>query len=145
MSVFRKILGTYQMNNLMLDSVSYFVIFWSLLCYLVLTLSLYYIETRLLIYSGNQWTGFYITGTFVMKELNLYAKMTIIFAIKLITNEDMFSVLTCFWRKQAWVSSLKYTGLSFRKVVQQLSLKCFLKFCHIPCRLSNWTVVMIQN
>ena len=92
MSVFRKILGTYQMNNLMLDSVSYFVTFWSLLCYLVLTLSLYHIETSLLIYSGNQWTSFYITEVFVIKELNLYAKMTIIFAIKLITNKEFWLV-----------------------------------------------------
>ena len=30
----------------------------------------YHIETSPLIYKANQWTGFYIIGTSVMKELN---------------------------------------------------------------------------
>ena len=30
----------------------------------------YYIETSPLIYRANQWTGFYMIGTSVMKELN---------------------------------------------------------------------------
>ena len=30
----------------------------------------YYIETSPLIYIANQWTGFYMIATFVMKELN---------------------------------------------------------------------------
>ena len=29
----------------------------------------YHIETSLVIFSANQWTGFYITGSSVMKEL----------------------------------------------------------------------------
>ena len=31
----------------------------------------YYIETSLLICSANQWTGFYMIGTSVIKELNI--------------------------------------------------------------------------
>ena len=33
---------------------------------------LYHIETSPLIYGANQWTGFYMIGTSVMKELMLY-------------------------------------------------------------------------
>ena len=31
---------------------------------------LFILETNLLIFSANQWTGFYVIGTSVMKELN---------------------------------------------------------------------------
>ena len=32
----------------------------------------YHIGTILLIYSANEWTGFYIIGTSIMEELNAY-------------------------------------------------------------------------
>ena len=33
---------------------------------------LYHMQTRPLIFRANQWTGFYMIGTSVMKELNHY-------------------------------------------------------------------------
>ena len=42
--------------------------------YLFLDGGPYHIETSPLISGANQWTGFYMTGTSVVKELNLKIK-----------------------------------------------------------------------
>ena len=39
----------------------------------------YHIETSLLIYRTNKWTGFYTVGTSVMKDLKLAIKMQQLF------------------------------------------------------------------
>ena len=38
----------------------------------------YHIETSLLIYRTNKWTGFYMVGTSVMKDLKLAIKMQLL-------------------------------------------------------------------
>ena len=43
----------------------------------------YHIETSPLIYSANQWTGFYMKGTSIMKELPHFRLMLFIEGVKM--------------------------------------------------------------
>ena len=46
----------------------------AMICLTLSSWSSYHIETSPLICSANQWTGFYIAGTLIMRELNLTLK-----------------------------------------------------------------------